>query len=41
MDSGTKINLFGNPSMTTNIQNADTPMSFMTNIGSKIGYEVG
>ena len=41
LDSGTIINLFGNPSMTTNIQKADTPMSFMTNIGSKIGYEVG
>ena len=40
MDSGTKINLFRNPNMTTNIQKAEMSMNFLTNSGSKIVDEV-
>ena len=36
MDSGTTINLFGNPNMNTNIQTVEIPIKFLTNVGSKI-----
>ena len=36
MDSVTTINLFGNPSMITNIQKLEIPMNFLTHAGSKI-----
>ena len=41
MDSGTKINLFGNPNMVTNRQKAQIPMNFLTDAGSKILGGVG
>ena len=41
MDSGTKINLFVNPNMITNICKADIPMSFLTNAVSNMVDEVG
>ena len=41
MDSGTTINLFGNPNMITNRQRTEMPMNFMTNACLKIVYEVG
>ena len=40
MDSGTIIDLFGNPNMITNKQKAEIPMNFLTNAGSKILDEV-
>ena len=36
MDSGTTINLIGNKSMIINRKKSETPMNFMTNLGSKI-----
>ena len=33
MDSGTKINLFGNPNMITNRQKVEIHMNFLTNAG--------
>ena len=33
--------MFGNLDMITNRPKADIPMSFMTNLGSKIVYELG
>ena len=41
MDSGTKINLFGNPKIITNRQKEEIPMNFLTNSGSKMVEEVG
>ena len=41
MDSGTTINLFGNPNTITNRQKADIPMNFLTNSGSKIVDKLG
>ena len=41
MDSGTTINLFGNPNMLANRQKADILMNFLTNAGSKIVDELG
>ena len=39
--SGTTINLFGNPNMIKNRQKADITIKFLTNAGSKIEDEVG
>ena len=41
MDSGTIINLFGNPNIITNRQKSQIPMNFLTNAGSEIVDEVG
>ena len=38
MDSGTTINLFGNPKMINNGKKVEMPMNFLTNAGSKIVY---
>ena len=36
MDSGTKINWFGNPNMIPNRKEVEIPMNLLTNAGSKI-----
>ena len=41
MDSGTKINLFGNPNMITNRRKVEIHMNFLTNAGFKKVDEVG
>ena len=41
MDSGTTINLFGNPKMIANRQKMEIPVNFLVNTGSKIVDEVG
>ena len=41
IDSGTTINLFGNPIRITNRQKVEIPINFLTNAGSKIVDEVG
>ena len=41
MNIGTILNFYGNPKMITDRLKADIPMNFMTNVGSKIVYEVG
>ena len=41
MDSGTTINLLGNPNMITNRIKLDIPINLLTNAGSKIAEEVG
>ena len=41
MNSGAKINPFGNLIMITNRQKAEIPMNFMINAGSKILDEIG
>ena len=41
MDSGTTINIYGNPKIITSRQKADIPMNLLTNTGSKIVDEVG
>ena len=41
IDSGTTINLFGNPNMITNRKKADIPMNFLTNSGPKIVDKLG
>ena len=40
MDSGTTINLFGNPNMITNRKKLEMPTNFLTNAGSKIVGEM-
>ena len=41
MDSGTTINLFGNPKMIKDTQKMEIPTSLWTNVGSKMVGEVG
>ena len=41
MNSGTTINLFGNPIMITKRQKYNISMYFLTNAGSKLVDEVG
>ena len=41
MDSGTAINLFGNPNMITKRQKSYIQMNVLTNAGSKIVDDVG
>ena len=41
MDSGTTINLFGNPKMITNRLKSEMPMNILTDAQSKIVDEVG
>ena len=41
MDSGTTINLFGNPKIIINRQKTEIPTNFLTNARSKIVDKVG